>query len=43
MYDHMYMYIYIYIYIFIYLYSDMENKIVLVSPSEGAAGGGRDK
>jgi hypothetical protein len=32
-----------YIYIYIYIYSDRENKIVLVSLSEGTTGGGREK
>jgi hypothetical protein len=31
------------IYVCVYIYSDRENKIVLVSPSEGATGGKREK
>jgi hypothetical protein len=29
--------------IYIYIYSERENKIVLISPSEGAMGGRREK
>jgi hypothetical protein len=43
MYIYIYIYMCIYIYIYIYIQWERENKIVLVSLSEGTMGGGRGK